>query len=274
MGGVTCYAALAARALGAYVKVISVVGEDFPKSYLEILRRAGIDLSGVQVTAGKQTTRFEITYLGDERTMKLLSRAGEIKLRPHYEGFDGIYLGPIAWEIDLDSIKRLTKESVKLLLDPQGLMRTIDESGFIRLRRLDLKIPGLWILRISREEAEILAGSSKLTKIINHLRRLRAEIMILTLGGEGALILHGSKIIKVPCYPVRVIDPTGAGDVFGGAFLTEFLQSRDLEWAAAIGSAMASIVVESRGFSPLLSPSIVEEARRRAKLIHESIKQL
>ena len=274
MGGAACYAALAARALGADVKIISTIGEDFPKSYLETLRRAGVDLSDVQVMAQGRTTRFEISYLGDKRMMRLLSRAEDIELKLHHEDLDGIYLGPVAWELDLDSIRRLIEEGARVLLDPQGLMRTIDESGFIRLRRLDLRIPGLWILRISREEAEILANSSKLSEVIDYLGTLGAEVTILTLGREGALILHSSKIIRVPCYPVKVVDPTGAGDVFGGAFLVEFLRSQDLGWAAAIGSAMASLVVESRGFHPLLSPNIVEEARRRAGIIHESIKQL
>ena len=176
--------------------------------------------------------------------------------------------------IQYHAIRRLIEEGARLLLDPQGLMRTIDASGFIRLRRLDLRIPGLWILRISREEAEILANSSKLAEVIDYLETLGAEVTILTLGGEGALILHSSRIIRVPCYPVKVVDPTGAGDVFGGAFLVEFLRSQDLEWAAAIGSAMASLVVESKGFHPLLSPNIVEEARRRARMIRESIKRL
>ena len=64
-----------------------------------------------------------------------------------------------------------------------------------------------------------------------------------------------------------------AGDVFGGAFLVELLRSGDLKWAAAMASAMTSIVVEDRSFKPLLSGSALNEAMRRAERILDLIER-
>lgn len=277
MGGTACYASLAARVLDADVKIFTRIGEDFPRMYLEVLEDAGVDLSGMVVGEDERSTRFRLTYMWDQRRLRLLSRAGEIELSDFMEelrSFDAVYLGPVAWEINMESIIRLSGQVGKLALDPQGLMRMTDEMGFIKLRRLDLEIPGLWILRISREEAEVLTGSMNAIEMPSCLRRAGAEITILTLGGLGSMISYGPNIIRVPCYETRVVDSTGAGDVFGGAFIASYLDCGDLWWAAAMASAMASIVVEGPSFKPLISPGVRGEAERRAEMIYDRIEPL
>ena len=274
MGGVVCYAGLAARALGARVRIFSKVGRDFPESYLRILRAAGIDVSHVEADA-PHTTRFQLDYSGDERVVRVPSWAGGLELNPeHHIEADAVYLGPVAWEFDLESVKRFSAVLEKVALDPQGLMRVPDEVGLIRLKQVDLTLPNLWILRVSREEAETLSGRVSPDQILERLRAFNAKITILTLGRLGSLIACGSKKFKVPSYETRVEDPTGAGDVFGGAFIVELLESRDARWAAAMGSAMASISVEKPSFQALLSDGVLDEARRRAEEVYELIEEL
>jgi len=273
MGGVACYASLSARALGAEVKIFSRIGRDFPEEYLKVLMKAGIDTSHIMVD--EYSTRFRIIYSEEKRTLRILSRAGDIDLNlKDHLGSDAVYLGPVAWELSLESVKFFSEGFRRTALDPQGLMRTAGEDGFIKLRQLDLDIPNLWVLRISREEAKMLSGSRNPYQILDWLRNLGAEITILTLGRLGAFIAHGEEIFKVPSYRVEPVDPTGAGDVFGGSFLTSLLESGDIRWAASIGSAMASIVVEKPSFQALLSPKVLEEAERRAEQILESVEEL
>lgn len=277
MGGTACYASLAARALGADVKIFTRVGRDFPKEYLEVLEGAGVDLSGVVVGENERSTRFRLIYMGDQRRLRLLSRAGDIELGEaagELRSFDAVYLGPVAWEMDTTSIGKLSSQVQKLALDPQGLMRAADEVGLIKLRGIDLKIPGLWILRISGEEAEVLTGSTNPIEVLGRLKRVGAEIAILTFGRLGSMIARGPDIIRAPCYETRVVDPTGAGDVFGGAFIESYLDCRDPRWAAAMASAMASIVVEEPSFKPLTSPGVRYEAERRAETVYERIEPL
>ncbi len=277
MGGVACYAALAARALGADVKIFTRIGKDFQEEYLQALKDAGIDLSGVIVGENEDSTRFKLTYSGDQRRLRILARAGDLRLEKavkELQSFDVIYLGPVAWEINLSDVSGLSGRDSRLALDPQGLMREVDEMGLITLKRIDLEIPGLWMLRISREEAEVLTGSIDPIEMLDRLMGVGAEITILTLGRFGSFVARGSETIRVPCYETIVVDSTGAGDVFGGAFIASYLNSQDLRWAAAIGSAMASIVVEGQSFKPLTSPGVREEAERRAEMIYEKIKPL
>lgn len=272
MGGVACYAALAARILKSEVKIVSRVGADFPREYLRLLESMGIDTSGIYVDPKSKTTSFQLSYLDGGRRLKLLSRAGEISL----EGIEGdaIYLGPVAWEIGVIDIERLLGKQRMVALDPQGLMRESGEAGNIMLKPINLKLPNLWILRISREEAQILSKNDNTNIMLELLKDTGARIIILTLGVEGALIYDGRKKIKVPSYGVQEVDPTGAGDAFGGAFVAEYLNSKDLKFAAAVGSAAASLVVEDVGFQSLISPSAKDEIRRRAWEIYESIVEI
>ncbi|MEM3922478.1 MAG: PfkB family carbohydrate kinase [Nitrososphaerota archaeon] len=265
MGGVACYASLAARALGAGVKIFTRIGRDFPREYLRVLEEAGIDLSGVISGEDENSTRFKLTYTGDQRRLRLLSRAGSLSLEEiacELQSFDAVYLGPVAWEMNMDSIIELFSRFSRPVLDPQGLMRVADEMGLIELKKIDLEMLRPWILRLSREE------------MLDRLMGVGAEITILTMGRLGSLVARGHEILKVPCYETPIFDSTGAGDVFGGAFTISYLDSRDLWWAAAMASAMASIVVEGPSFKPLISPGVGEEAERRARIILERMERL
>lgn len=271
MGGVACYASLAARAMGSNVKVISVIGEDFPEKYLKILSDTGIDVSGVVKLMGAKTTRFRIRNIGDHREMWLKARAPRIKI----EDVDGdiIYLGPVARELYIEDIKKLVSRHDMVCLDPQGILRELDESSRVKLVKMDLSFPGLWALKISIEEGRVITNAIKPKDIVDRLHEL-AEIILLTMGKKGAIVSDGSKRFLIPAYKTKTVDPTGAGDVFGGAFLAEFLRSEEISWASAVGSAAASIVVEDHGFLPLLSKDFRKEAYRRAELIHEQVKRI
>ncbi len=272
MGGVACYAALTAKLLGSEVRIVSKVGVDFPSEYLNLLRSKGIDISEIQIDPESRTTSFQLNYLCGERKLKLLSRAADISLKEIES--EAIYLGPVAWEISLADVRRLLRGGKMVTLDPQGLMRKVRDDRVIILSPINLRLSNLWSLRISREEAGIISKSPDPDMMLESLKNTGAEVIILTLGSEGALIYNGRKKIEVPSYKVPEIDPTGAGDAFGGAFVAEYLNSKDLELAASMGSAAASLVVEEIGFRSLISPSAKSEIRRRAGEIYESIREL
>jgi len=271
MGGVACYAALAARAMGSDVKVISVIGEDFPEEYLKILLDAGIDVSEVVKLRGVKTTRFRIRNIGDHREMWLKAHAPRVKIE-EIEG-DIVYLGPVARELYIEDVKKLVSRHDRVWLDPQGILRELDESNRVKLVKIDLSFPGLWALKISMEESRVITDAIKPKDIVDRLHKL-AEIILLTMGKKGAIISDGSKRFLIPAYKTKTIDPTGAGDVFGGGFLAEFLKTEEIDWASSVGSAAASIVVEDYGFQPLLSRDFRKEVYKRAELIHEQVKRI
>ncbi|RLF99133.1 MAG: hypothetical protein DRN49_04825 [Thaumarchaeota archaeon] len=270
MGGVACYASLAARMMGSNVKIISVIGEDFPEKYLKILSDIGIDVSEVVRFTGAKTTRFRIRNIGDRREMWMKAHAPKIKIE-NVVG-DIIYLGPVAQELRIEDIKRLVSRHERVCLDPQGILRELDESNRVKLVRVDLKISGLWMLKISIEEGRVITDATKPKHIIDRLHEL-ARIILLTMGKQGAIVSDGSKRFFIPIYKTTTVDPTGAGDVFGGAFIAEFQKTGEIDWASAVGAAAASVVVEDDGFLPLLSKDFKSEVYRRAELIYKRVEE-
>jgi sugar/nucleoside kinase (ribokinase family) len=119
---------------------------------------------------------------------------------------------------------------------------------------------------MSEDEAATIIGRAASSF---KLRALGPEIILITKGKAGTIVWSkDSGVYAVPAYKTRVQDPTGAGDALVGAFLATWVHTGDLTWSAAIGSAVASFVVEKVGPSNFGTPTRVE---RRATRIFDGI---
>lgn len=272
MGGAACYASLGARLTGINVKILSKIGGDFPENYLELLKRAGIDLDQVKRIDSSKTTRFKLTYIDEERMLKILARAPTIELR-ELSG-EPVYLGPVAWEIRLEDVRKVAEAGNIVALDPQGVLREADADGTIRLKQIDaMALRGIHVLRLASREAEILTGSENFFEAAGRLLEVGVEVVVLSMGSKGVLVASSARRFRVPAYPVEAVDPTGAGDVLGGCFFAEYLRSGELEWSASLASAAASLAVEAQGPEHLVSVS-GKELRRRAEVLLEQVERL
>lgn len=272
LGGSVTYVSLVSRRLEKTVSIISRVGGDFPEAYLWWLREEGIDLSGVVKTELEQTTRFELQYGSDlsERTLRLKSKAPAVSLTDISVSVSAkaIHLAPIAGEISYELTELLRNRAEILSLDIQGLLRKIDSDGNILLGPpADMRLLELVnVCKCSENEIKILTGRSDLASSIKAVHDCGVETVIVTKGAEGAVLsLEGTAYDVPACIPEKVIDPTGAGDVFIGGFLAELVQGHDPYWCACVGSGAASIVVES--FGPTFFGE-KEEIYRRAALVY------
>lgn len=278
LGGSATYTTLAARRLDATASVISKVGGDFPEAYKWWLQQEGVDLSGVVKVETDQTTRFELKYSKDlsNRTLKLKSKASPINISdlPNSLRAKTIHIAPIAGEISYEVIAHLKRCTGVLSLDPQGLLRSFDTAGNITLRpSIDKRLLNLInIYKSSLDELTATTGHSDMQSAIKTIHDLGVETVIITLGTKGAVLSISGTRYNIPaCKPAHVIDPTGAGDVFIGGFLTEYIRQKDSLWCACVGSAAASLVVE--GIGPTFFGES-EEIYRRARSIYEKgIKQ-
>ncbi|MCW4044748.1 MAG: carbohydrate kinase family protein [Candidatus Bathyarchaeota archaeon] len=278
LGGSAAYTSLVTRRLEATASVISKIGADFPEAYLWWLKQEGIDLSAVTKLENEKTTRFELKYNKDltTRTLKLKSKAPPITPNDLPKAFHAkaIHIAPIANETPYDTIMQLKTHTGVLSLDPQGLLRTFDKAGNVKHRtQIDKRILSLiTIYKSSPEELTAATGSPDMQTAIKTLHNLGVETVIITQGAKGAVLSVGGARYNIPtCESAAVVDPTGAGDVFIGAFLTEYIRQKDSLWCACVGSAAASLVVERIG------PTFFgdkEEIYRRAQVIYEKgIKQ-
>jgi sugar/nucleoside kinase (ribokinase family) len=120
-------------------------------------------------------------------------------------------------------------------------------------------------------EAEIITGLQDRVEAAKELVKWGARVAIVTLGEKGSVVYDGKACLMIPAYKTVALDPTGAGDVYAGAFLTEYSRTRDVASSCLYASAAASIMVENVGPD---FPVTDAEVRRRAAVIRPEVKSL
>jgi sugar/nucleoside kinase (ribokinase family) len=253
LGGPPTYVSIAAAKLGAKVSVISKVGEDFPIEYEEWLKTNHVDLSGLQHVANEVTTQFILEYQNyDKRKLRLKARAPQIgtsDVPPSLEA-KAIHVAPIANELSTDIIGKLRTHTGTLSLDPQGFTRAFNSDGSMHLKRwIRTKILELIdVYKSSLDEVKMVTGVADLRQAARKIQNHGVKVVVVTRGFEGSILHVNGVLHNVPALRSReVIDPTGAGDAYIGAFLAEYIRGNDPLWCASVGSASASFVVEDVG---------------------------
>jgi sugar/nucleoside kinase (ribokinase family) len=278
LGGATTYTSFVARHLDATASVISKVGANFPKAYLWWLDQEGIDISGITKLASEPTTSFELTYSQNlsERTLKLKSKSPALAPDDMPKDFHAkaVHIAPIANEIPYELVENLKPVADILSLDPQGLLRSFDEAGNVTQNvSVDNQIFSLInVYKSSQDEIYTLTGESELKPAIRAIHDVGVETVIVTLGAKGSILsVEGAQYNIDACPSQVLVDPTGAGDVFIGAFLVEYLRQKESLWCASVGSAAASIVVE--GIGPTYFGKKEEIYQRANSLYEKKLKQ-
>ncbi len=249
LGGPPTYVSVAAAKLGAKVAVISKIGEDFSDEYFEWLKNRGVDLSGLKRTPNASTTRFVLEYENGHRRLRLKALAPPISPAdiPDSLWSKVVHVSPIANEISSDVTIKLRRSAKVLSLDPQGFLRSFDERGRMHFRNwLEPEMLGqIDVLKLAFDEIRVTRAQD-LKNVIRHMSDYGVEIVIVTEGASGSTLFFDEQYYAIPaCEPKTFVDPTGAGDVYIGAFLAEYGRGKDAVWCACVGSAAASFVVES-----------------------------
>ena len=271
-GGSALYSSLAAVSLGARVSVFSNIGRDYPNRILSLIKSRGIDVTGVKKFEGL-TTRFRISYLGDSRKLELIHPGQRLKPADRPRSLEAIHLGPVFMEAGLDVLNYARHHSPFLSLDMQGLLRTLDRDGSVRLVRRNIGpfLSKCNLVKATEEEAHVMAPAAATT--VATARRLLhkgAQFAIITRGRSGSLLVRkDGDALHIPSVPEsKAIDLTGAGDIFIGSWLATFLALKDPLWAGAVGAAFASLSV--RGFGASKFRFAREELFRRASWVYKN----
>jgi sugar/nucleoside kinase (ribokinase family) len=275
LGGPPAYVSLAAAKLEAKAAAISKVGEDFPAEYCAFLRREGIDLSGVKKIKGASTTSFELKYsLDGQRRFVLRNRAPPIEIDDIPASFEAkaVHIAPIANEISYEVVSKLSGLVNLISLDPQGFLRHFrhNKSMYLSKMRTPKVLGQISILKASQKEIETMSGETDLAKAINWVSRKGVKAIIVTKGVNGAVLQAEKKTYHIPAAkPKRVVNTTGAGDVFMGGFLAEYIRGRDFVWSACVGSASASFVIEKLGLAGF---GLKKPVYERATKVYEKLR--
>jgi len=250
IGGSATYFSLAASYL-ASVRLVSVVGRDFPKKTIDMLGARGIDLQGLKVAEG-DTFRWKGYYEYDLNTAHTVKTELNVfqdfapVLPPSYRETPYVFLGNIDPRLQLDILAQVRKPRI-VALDTMNFW--IGKSPQL-LREV---IRNVDIVVINEAEVRELTGEFNLVKAARKLMGMGPGRVVIKRGEYGVLHLSDGEIFAAPAYPLETIfDPTGAGDSFAGGFMG-YLASRgeaaltemDYRLATIYGSAIASFTVEA-----------------------------
>ena len=273
LGGSVTFGSLSLKKYVNSVKIgiISNLGTlNFDKSLLRRFDDEDIDLRGVK-SLKVANTKFLLDYSDHSRTLTLKSRSPNLIFEDIPDFYLSnppqiIVLAPLCNEISYEYVSKILRKFPKAYfgIDLQGFIRNIDDSGKVsyikegsaiaNITKIIKLIGDRLILKGSEIEMKLLSNQEDPNKIMEWFNLFNNEaIFIMTMGEAGSMIMkRGENLIKIPSYkPKRVLDETGAGDVYLAIFLYEFINSditwKQIEEIGYTASAAASFLVEKKG---------------------------
>ncbi|MDC6385305.1 sugar kinase [Flagellimonas taeanensis] len=253
LGGAATFIGLAATQFKLRSAIVSVVGEDFPKAYMDILKDRDIDLSGVEVVKGGKTFFWQGKYHNDLNSRDTL--ATELNTLADFnpivpDGFadaDVVMLGNLHPNIQMSVINQMEERPKLIILDTMNfwMNHTWDELMDV-IGKID-------VITINDEEARQMTKEYSLVKAAAKIQEMGPKYVVIKKGEHGALLFHENNIFFAPALPLEeVFDPTGAGDTFAGGFAGYLTMTRNISFesmknAIIHGSNLASFCVERFG---------------------------
>jgi sugar/nucleoside kinase (ribokinase family) len=253
LGGAGTYIGLSASNFNLQSAIVSVVGDDFPQEYLDLLTDKNIDISGIEVVKGGKTFFWSGLYHNDLNTRDTLATELNVladfqpKVPQNFKNADVVMLG---------NLHPLVQSSVLDQMDVKPKLVVLDTMNFW----MDCALPELLdvikridVITINDEEARQLSGEYSLVKAAAKIHSMGPKYVVIKKGEHGALLFHDDKIFFAPALPLEeVFDPTGAGDTFAGGFAGYITQSENVSFenmksAIIYGSNLASFCVEKFG---------------------------
>ncbi len=247
LGGAAIYSSVAAS-LFTQVRLVGVVGSDFPQEHIDLLLRRKIDLAGLKRREGK-TFRWSGKYgynLNEAETLETQLNVFE-DFRPEipegYRDSELVFLANIDPELQLQVLEQVSAPKVVTCDTMNFWINGKREALLELLKHVDIII-------LNDAETRQLANEPNLVKAANILRGFGPRYVIIKKGEHGVVMFTSSSVFSVPAYPLEYIfDPTGAGDTFAGGFMGYLdtcgeLEEANLRKAIVFGNALASFVVE------------------------------
>nr|WP_315151893.1 PfkB family carbohydrate kinase [uncultured Flavobacterium sp.] len=253
LGGAATYIGISASFFNVKSAIVSVVGDDFPQEYLDLLTDRNIDISGIEVVKGGKTFFWSGLYHNDLNSRDTLVTELNVladfqpKVPQDYKNAEIVMLG---------NLHPLVQSSVLDQMETKPKLVVLDTMNFwmdCALPELLTIIKRVDVITINDEEARQLSGEYSLVKAAAKIHEMGPKYVVIKKGEHGALLFHGKEIFFAPALPLEeVFDPTGAGDTFAGGFSGYITQSENVSFdnmknAIIYGSNLASFCVEKFG---------------------------
>jgi sugar/nucleoside kinase (ribokinase family) len=270
LGGSASYFALGASFF-APVRIVGVIGEDFPQDYLDLFTQRGVDIEGIKRERG-ETFHWRGRYhedinVRDTIELHLNVLAGfEPQLPDNYRDAEYVFLGNIDPVMQLEVLNQIRHMKLVICDTMDYWIRESPEELKKVLQRIEMLV-------INDSEARLLSGYSNIVQAARAILRMGPKMVLIKRGEYGVLQFSDSSIFATPAYPLEeVFDPTGAGDSFAGGLIGQLARSGDLSQgslrrAIVYGSVVASFTVEDFGVKRLTDTSLAEIEGRYQKFV-------
>jgi sugar/nucleoside kinase (ribokinase family) len=276
LGGSATFISTAASYFTDNIRLVGVVGHDFPEKEIDFLKSKKIDISGLEISKDEKTFHWHGKYDHDLNTRESITT--ELNAFEHFnpvisEKFkysDYVCLGNIHPGLQNKVIEQIDKPKL-VMIDTMNFW--IDGTPDELKKTLTL----VDLIVINDSEARELSKEFNLVLAAKKIMELGPKIIIIKKGEHGALLFTENTIFSAPAFPLeQVFDPTGAGDTFAGGFMgwiskTDNLSDDNLKLAVIYGSTMASLAVEKfslDGIRDLDKKTIMKRFDEFKKLTH------
>ena len=259
LGGSAPYIGLSASQFHVQSAIVSVVGGDFPKSYLESFQAHQINTSAIEIIAEEKTFFWSGRYHKNMNARDTITTDLNVltKFNPivpdAFKDAGVVVLGNLAPANQANVISQLTNPKALIILDTMNFWMDNALNELLEvIKRVD-------IITINDEEARQLTGENSLVVAARKIYEMGPQFVVIKKGEHGALLFNEDKLFSAPALPLEtVFDPTGAGDTFAGGFSGHLTKTNDFSFenmkrALIYGSAMASFCVEEFGPERLLN---------------------
>lgn len=248
LGGAAVYFGLSASYF-TEVRLVGVVGRDFPDQHVDLLASRGIDLEGLQFVDG-ETFRWGGKYGYDFNAREtLFTELGAFadfqpRIPERFRQTPNVFLANIHPRLQLDVLEQVDRPDITALDTMNYWIERTPEELRAALERVD-------ILLINDSEVRQLAGEPMLSKAAGRILEWGLELLVVKKGEDGAVTFSRDGMFAVPGLPLdSIIDPTGAGDSFAGGFMGYLAATGDrspegIRRATIYGSTMGSLCCES-----------------------------
>lgn len=240
--------------------IVSAVGDDdFGRLNLDRLQRDGVDISGVEIDRDRPTGSAFVRYRPDgsrdfvfnirhsasghpptsDAAKRVLSEA------EHFHVMGSSLSSPEFIRLNLRTAEEVKARGGSVSFDPNLRKEILDAPGLLEAMTRILALTDLFLP--SGDELFLLTESNQTVAADAELLDRGIQAIVQKRGVEGVRYRDAEREIHIPAFTVKEVDPTGAGDCFGGAFTALWLQGGDLKEALTLATAAAAFAVTHRG---------------------------
>ena len=272
IGGSAPFASLAAKTKDIDCAIVSIVGNDFPKSYLDLLTSKNIDISEVQIDENGKSFFWSGKYHDNMNKRDTLETQVNVlagfkpKIPKNFSELNVLVLGNLDPKVQLSIVSKFEKKPDFIMLDTMNFWMDNSLDDLLKI------ISKVDLICINDEEVIQLSGCENYKLGVKKILRMGPKYVIMKKGEFGATLYSNKSEFFCSTFKIdKVIDPTGAGDSFAGAFAGHLAKSKNYSFesisnALIYANAVASFCVEKFGVDNMINIS-KEEINDRINFI-------